>query len=78
MMMYNIVELTCISLLCNYLSQLKRFLHDWNLMFFIGGLVVVDVLVLIVGTAVPSSRFVSEEVEDKEFPPTRNVHSDLC
>ena len=47
-------------------------------MFFIGGLVVVDVLVLIVGTAVPSSRFVSEEVEDKEFPPTRNVHSDLC
>jgi len=47
-------------------------------MLFIGGLVVVDVVVLVVGTAVPSSRFEPEEVEDKEFPPTINVHRDLC
>ena len=41
-------------------------------------LVVGDVLVVVVGTSVPAARFTPEKVEDKEFPPTRNVSVPYC
>ena len=36
-------------------------------------LVVVDVIVLVVATSIPSTRFYSERVLDKEFSAYRNV-----
>ena len=52
------------------------FLQDGFMVAVVLCMVVVDVIVLIIGTALPQTRFTPQRVPDREFPLYRNVSTD--
>ena len=61
----------CDLYLCNaFILQLVK---DWMLFAIVGVVVSVDVIILLVGTAVPQSRLTATLTTDVEHPSTVNV-----
>ena len=54
---------------------MRIFLQDSFMVAVVLCMVVVDVIVLIIGTSLPQTRFTPQRVPDREFPPYRNVSS---
>ena len=54
-------------------TQLKWFLQDRHMVILVLCLLVVDVIVLIIGTSIPNTRFTPQRVVDDEFSSYRNV-----
>ena len=48
-------------------------MHDWVLLVIIGVVVSIDVVILLIGTAIPQARIVANETRDEEHPSTVNV-----
>ena len=53
--------------------QMRKFLQDGYMVALVLCMVVVDVIVLIIGTSLPETRFTPKRVPDREFSPYRNV-----
>jgi gamma-aminobutyric acid type B receptor len=53
-------------------KRVRIFLQDGFMVTVVLCMVVVDVIVLIIGTSLPQTRFTPQRVPDREFPPYRN------
>ncbi|CAI8012822.1 Gamma-aminobutyric acid type B receptor subunit 2 [Geodia barretti] len=53
-------------------KRMRIFLQDSFMVAVVLCMVVVDVIVLIIGTSLPQTRFTPQRVPDREFPPYRN------
>lgn len=63
----------CLPTLFIIVSSLHKSPKDWQLLVIIAVLVGVDVIILLVPTALPASRLMATLVENKEKAPSTNV-----